>query len=632
MKKNLIIILSLIFVILACDKETATPYLEILNLEDVFPNNTATASENEYKLFIKSNHKWTANSEQEFIELTSISSEDSDQTDTLVIKVLTNSDSEDREFEITVTSVDIIESVKLIQSGKKANEYLLPNKVEILKSGGETSFMLSSEYGIPEISHLNSSSEWVNIGEMKSRNDEYTWDLTFEENNSSIQRVDSLKILSASGRTFYFRIYQEGNTFKINTASPTLERESSEFKINITTNVDYEIELPEWISLVSKTSEGNNFVTFSAQANDSKSTRTSKIHFSPEGLDKISLDINQLGYIVNAAQNLKVVSQGGLINFSIDHNTDVKLLSSPDWTTQVITKSLTRNEFSFEVEENKNNSDRVGQFTLELTGIGTTTINLTQDAVSDDNSWISKDIYRNSLFIRFTGTWCVNCPNMAKGIALAKEELPDRIIDYSWYNNSHTSVDYQGVELIKYYNVTEYPYGILDGKTDIYNYGSSVIKENILSDVNNTHSNDLTLTGVDIESSVNNGVITLNAKIYSKETRDYYVSALLVEDGIVTYQEGGGSDYVHNSVLKEYFTEPTGDKIRLEAGKSQYYNSYLEIPSSVQNIENCYIILYLLKFSKADEESCQEDEKPFVDNVVRVKLNENYKMKFETKE
>jgi hypothetical protein len=71
------------------------------------------------------------------------------------------------------------------------------------------------------------------------------------------------------------------------------------------------------------------------------------------------------------------------------------------------------------------------------------------------------------------------------------------------------------------------------------------------------------------------------------------VSVLLLEDGIVGYQNGGGSSYTHNDVARYALTSMSGESVKIESDNTVWSKVYTAKVNSVWNPENLKVLVYV---------------------------------------
>ena len=213
----------------------------------------------------------------------------------------------------------------------------------------------------------------------------------------------------------------------------------------------------------------------------------------------------------------------------------------------------------------------------------------------EPKEWASKEFWHRSLAMRFTATWCGYCPNLATGFAKAVSQYPNKIEQLNLHPAS-SNLGFSGTSaLSNIFNVTGYPTGMIDYRSRIGNYASDDAATLVVDAVKETEKNYPVKTGISFSSSVSGSMLNLNVKLYIKEKGDYKVTAVLLEDNIIGYQNGGGSSYNHSSIARVAITDITGDAVSTsEDNKTVSKNYTATIPSSCDK-NNLRVLVYVLK-------------------------------------
>ena len=153
--------------------------------------------------------------------------------------------------------------------------------------------------------------------------------------------------------------------------------------------------------------------------------------------------------------------------------------------------------------------------------------------------------YRRVLALDFTATWCQYCPNMATAIESAKKQRPGRIVEVAVHYEDELSPP-EAQDLVSLFAVNAFPTAVLD--LDASTRSSRQEATLFTSYVDRAVAGET--CGLALETSVTAGELTLKMTVKSPAIASYSAAALLVEDGIVTYQAGVGNGYVQNAVLR----------------------------------------------------------------------------------
>ena len=214
----------------------------------------------------------------------------------------------------------------------------------------------------------------------------------------------------------------------------------------------------------------------------------------------------------------------------------------------------------------------------------------------EPEEWAGKEFWHKSLGMRFTATWCGYCPNLATSFAKAISQYPNKIEMLNLHPTS-SNLGFSGTsKLENIFRITGYPTGMVDYRDSIANYTSNDYSARlIVNAAKETESNYPTKTGISFTSSVSGSKLNLNVKLYIKEKGDYKVTAVLVEDNIIGYQNGGGDSYNHSSIARVALSDITGDTFSTTADNKTVEKNYsVTIPSSY-NKDNLKILVYVLK-------------------------------------
>lgn len=221
--------------------------------------------------------------------------------------------------------------------------------------------------------------------------------------------------------------------------------------------------------------------------------------------------------------------------------------------------------------------------------------NIVVKGSEEPEEWASKEFWHKSLAMRFTATWCGYCPNLATGFAKAVSQYPNKIEQLNLHPTS-SNLGFSGTSaLSNIFNVTGYPTGMIDYRSRIGNYASDYAATTVVDAVKETEKNYPVKTGISFSSSVSGSTLNLNVKLYIKEKGDYKVTAVLLEDNIIGYQNGGGENYNHSSIARVAITDITGDAVSTsEDNKTVSKNYTATIPSSCDK-NNLRVLVYVLR-------------------------------------
>ena len=186
-------------------------------------------------------------------------------------------------------------------------------------------------------------------------------------------------------------------------------------------------------------------------------------------------------------------------------------------------------------------------FAASIDGQRSEPVTITAMVIADEG----KDYYRRSLLLDFTGTWCVNCPDMQAAIEDAMAARPGRIVPVA----VHCKADAMRVrplcdDLVKQFGVDAFPSVVVD--MDPKSLFSKTESELIQSEVDRLLEARGLAAGIRVESVTEGASTTVTVTAKLVRGGDYTLSVITLEDGIVAAQTGGTEDYVHNNVLRDW--------------------------------------------------------------------------------
>ena len=87
----------------------------------------------------------------------------------------------------------------------------------------------------------------------------------------------------------------------------------------------------------------------------------------------------------------------------------------------------------------------------------------------------------------------------------------------------------------------------------------------------------------------------MNVELYytATETQNNKLNVVFLESGVVGYQSGGGSNYVHNHIMRNLLTGQWGETIMTTTQGTLVTRSYSYIVPVTYNIDNCDITIFV---------------------------------------
>lgn len=351
---------------------------------------------------------------------------------------------------------------------------------------------------------------------------------------------------------------------------------------------------------------------------------------------------------VYAKSPSQVSATGGTLDIDVRHSIGFDVETQDDWLTASVelsdekvilgdgkTESFSnKSVLTCTIDENMS-GPRTGKILFKSNGATIYEIEINQEGEILPE-W-DKEFYRNSLFLRFTATWCSYCPWMEEALEDAKEMCPDRIITLcSHPDNSEGGMAWEGTSFFEeFYSVTSYPTGIMNDIARFKNQDVALTSREVAGLAEEAKQSYPSSTCTAISSMVSDNTVNVTLKIASKRQGEYRLFVYVVEDGIVFKQSGTGMDnYVHNSVIRDILTSMDGDIVSFSGPETTSdIQLSASVPESVMNIDNAYIVAYVTVDGFPGAGNVEgveyEDFGRMVDNVSVCSINGSCSFRYE---
>ncbi len=203
---------------------------------------------------------------------------------------------------------------------------------------------------------------------------------------------------------------------------------------------------------------------------------------------------------------------------------------------------------------------------------------------------LSDTFFRRHLVMKFTGTWCTNCPAMGDIITAIEHEMPFEIVEMAIHSNDELKID-EGEKIVADQNYIFLPTVVVD--LDLENEITKTAKDLITSAISSSTTSNPTVAGLRIKSSVSGGKISIETGVTTSVAGDYKLAIAVVGDNYHYAQKGASSsNYRQNKVLRLYATDCYGDAITLTPNEESIFNYEVAEPTDVPG--DMRIIAYLL--------------------------------------
>ncbi len=230
-----------------------------------------------------------------------------------------------------------------------------------------------------------------------------------------------------------------------------------------------------------------------------------------------------------------------------------------------------------------------GEYTFTASYNGVESKNhLTIRAYDDDE--LTGEFFRRNLVMKFTGTWCVNCPAMGEAIEEVEHNNPFRIVEIALHSNDELSISETGVMMSEYgFDVLPVVVTDLDkGLVTMSKTASAVLEQLNLSSTKNP-----VVSGVKLSTSIEGLQLSIDASVKVSQAGNYKLGVVVIADGYAYTQSGADALYRQNRVLKSVVTELYGDSLGVLNAGDQVTQSYnITLPSNLPG--ECRIVAYVL--------------------------------------
>lgn len=360
-------------------------------------------------------------------------------------------------------------------------------------------------------------------------------------------------------------------------------------------------EEDSWCTVSPKSGSASATLTVTVTPNVMKDAgRNTKFYVTYED-QSIAVDVAQEKNagepVFSLSQNaFEVPAEGGEISFTVISDAADYDVETVDWITEVSREGdrYTGQKLTFSVDGNSGKKERAGVISVCTKNGSCYPVSITQGAFEG-----KLFAHLNTAF-RFTAVWCGHCPYMDETFKTVKASRSD--FDYI---TVHASAGYplyysDANALTKAYVIEGFPTGIVNGWKEFGNSHDVASNAKKLSNVlNDFNKKTLCVAGVSVSSTVADGKVNVTAKVESSLNGSHFISAFLLESGIVETQtyfpdEGGSKeleDFVHDNVVRAKFTQSSvGDPFNAVAGKQETFSWSLPIDAS-WNAKNLSVVV-----------------------------------------
>lgn len=579
----------------------------------------------EFEIEIKANVKYSYTIDDKAKEWISYESSRALSTSYLKFKVAMNQ-GDKREGVITITDGTLTEKVTVYQEASGPTIVLSKNEFTVASEGEtiivEVSSNVDVEVQMPDV-------DWVK--ENKSRAfSTHTYHYVIAPNegydNREAEIVFKNKENNLKEKVVVRQLQKDAIALAEN--EYTLSSDGGHIDFNVSSNVEFKVTVEgEWIKQVESRGLIDKPLYFDIAENTSEDEREGKIILTGEKIQqeikviqkgKTSFDIS--------TRAVEVDGNGGTFELTIMSNIGYKIESNVDWVKEVESRASNNYVHKFEVLENPTVEPRSGMIIVCTDEGVCIPVTVTQKGGTlVETGWESKEFYHRSLVMRFTATWCGNCPTMATNIAEAQYLYSDKI-EAIHIHGDGSSLEFNNYQtLANIYKITGFPTGVFDMRRNINDVKS------IKNALDETEENYPTQTGVSFYSNLKGNEMNLDLLVYAKAADKYKVTVMLVEDNIIAsqsdYTNGTQNNYMHNGVARMAISDVLGDDCSTTKANQVVKKKYnVTVPNDC-NVDNMRIVVYVQRpFGNQTVLSDDYFDGYYVDNCASGKVGTNLRL------
>lgn len=355
--------------------------------------------------------------------------------------------------------------------------------------------------------------------------------------------------------------------------------------------------------------------------------------------------------IIFSEEDRSVSYSAGQIRISVQNNIPFTAEADSDWLRvsaveldadstlledSVSWSALKTSYVVLDVDENTADERRNTTLTLKYLDTEARITVWQNFAIESDVDW-SREFFKTSLAMRFTGSGCKNCPMMGEAFKIAKSACGDRLELFNIHGfNTDDPCYYENARLLAdHFDIEGYPTGIFNMMATLTNEDSQLCADKVSALVEEAVEAFPAMTGVTAVSFVDGNVLTVGAAVAFKEAGSYRINAFIMESGYIGHQQGAGDNYQFDNFVRRAITDDLGEPMECTEEKSviEWFET-VEIPSVV-NRDNAYIVIFITRENDGEPVSgsvggvTYSDYGTVVDNIAVLPLSGEVGFRYE---
>ena len=303
-------------------------------------------------------------------------------THTIKVKVAENTTYDDRNTVITLTAGEI--SRKIIVNQKQLDALTVTtNRFEVPVAGGSISIEVKANVDY-EVIIPDEYKDWIHNNTSTTRGlTSSSLSFTIDKSEEYDKREGKI-IIKSSKKEEVITIYQTGDgILTLSQNEYNLNSSSQEIAIDINSNFDYVVELPnvDWIKEITDQTRGISTHTLKLEIseNESYDNRSARIKIYDRNSslsEEIVINQSQKNALLIDKKNFEFDENGGSFTVNINSNVAYSIENNCDWITETSAphRSLSESSHTFTVSAISDNADREGKITFSDQNTGVSEI------------------------------------------------------------------------------------------------------------------------------------------------------------------------------------------------------------------------------------------------------------------
>ena len=294
---------------------------------------------------------------------------------TLTVTTTENDTFDERNATVVLKACAASKSFTISQKQKNALT-VSSNKIEVKAAGGKAVIEVKANV-LYEYEIEKEAQSWITHTATRGLATSVL-EFSVSENQNTDKREGKITIRDEEF-TEVVTVYQEGSkpAVILTQNEYTVGSQGENIKVELRSNVDYEIKLPDvdWISETATRALSSNTHYFTIKPNGTHDARMAEISFlnKENGIEeKVKVTQKQKDDIVVTQNEYHIAAAGGTIDVKVSANVDYTVTVGEDWIKQVTTRGLATGTLRFSIAENKDDDARSGKIAIKGAGISRT--------------------------------------------------------------------------------------------------------------------------------------------------------------------------------------------------------------------------------------------------------------------